>query len=250
MRVIALVQPFLIFLVRLRHRGQFERGQCGEAADIVRRDLVRGNANVDPVAVVRVGELCGEPGGEFERMRRAVERRDRHPRDALDHQALVEHGPQRFEGRRRRGQESLRRFGPELVHDHAVRHVHEAETHRRLVGLVAGFRPSHGFQQRQRKRGSEAFEARAAIEKEVSWHWWWCGVLNAAVQEGITGDDFGDERLHAVLIACEVSIEAIHNDLVVALELAAQRIGQKFLGEVPGKFILARGDDALQFLGR
>ena len=109
MRVIALVQPFLVFLVRLRHRGQFQRRQRGEAADVIRRDLVRGNADVDPVAVVRVGQLGGEPGGKFERVRRAVERGDRHAGDALHHQALVEHGPQRFERRRRRGEEALRR---------------------------------------------------------------------------------------------------------------------------------------------
>ena len=108
MRVIALVQAFLVFLVRLRHRGQFQRRQRREAADVVGRDLVRGNRNVDPVARVRIRQRGGEPGGEFERMRRAVERSDGHAADALHHQALIEHGPQRFQDRRRRRQEAGR----------------------------------------------------------------------------------------------------------------------------------------------
>src|SRR5690242_15117388 len=53
-----------------------------------------------------------------------------------------------------------------------------------------------------------------------------CG-WNVAVQEGVTGDDSGDERLHAVLIAHEGLHEAIHNDLIEALELPAQSVGQK-----------------------
>ena len=46
------------------------------------------------------------------------------------------------------------------------------------------------------------------------------------------------------------STRLIHNDLVVALKLAAQGIGQQLLGEVAREFILARGDDGFQFLRR
>ncbi len=46
-RIIALVQPFLVFLLRLRHRGQFQRRQRREGAHVVGGDLVRGNRDVD-----------------------------------------------------------------------------------------------------------------------------------------------------------------------------------------------------------
>ena len=56
-----------------------------------------------------------------------------------------------------------------------------------------------------RDSGSEPFEARATIEGKlvcIGGGWGW----NASVQEGITGDDFGDERLHTVLFARNDSI--------------------------------------------
>ena len=169
MRVIPFVQPFLVLLMRLRHGGQFQRRQRREAADVIRGDLVGGDANVDPVAMIRVRQFRRQPRGKLQRMRRTVEGRDRHARNALHHQALLQHGLQRLDVRRRRRQKTLRRLGPELVHDDAMRHVHESQAHRRLgaLGLIG---PAHAFQKRQSERHAHAFQQRAAINQRVAWH--------------------------------------------------------------------------------
>ena len=135
-RIVPFVQPLLVLLVRLRHRGQFQRRQRGEAAHVVGGDLVRGNRDVDLVPRVRIRQLRREPSRQLERVRCAIERSDRNARDALHQQALVEHGPQRFQGRRRRRQKALRIRRPELIHDDAMRHVHEPKADRWFDSLA------------------------------------------------------------------------------------------------------------------
>src|SRR4030095_7038056 len=80
------------------------------------------------------------------------------------------------------------------------------------------------------------------IVREGGW------FLDAMIQERITGDDLGNQRLHAVAIAGDGFNEVIHHDLVVALERAAQGIGQQSLGQVPRQLVFSRGDDGFQLL--
>ena len=56
--------------------------------------------------------------------------------------------------------------------------------------------------------------------------------------EGIAGDDFGDERLHAVAILGDGFHQLIHHDFVIAFQLAAQGIGQQFSSQVARKVTL------------
>src|SRR5262245_29244178 len=65
------------------------------------------------------------------------------------------------------------------------------------------------------------------------------GFLNRTMDERIAGDDLGNERLHAVTILGDGLHEVIDDDFVVALELAAEGVGEEFLGEVPGEVVLA-----------
>ena len=60
-------------------------------------------------------------------------------------------------------------FGPELVHDDAVWHVHETETHRRLGEIAAG-RPAQGIHERQREGNPRSFQQRATIDKRTVIH--------------------------------------------------------------------------------
>src|ERR1041385_689015 len=103
-------------------------------------------------------------------MRRPIEWSDRHPRDPLHQQTLIDDGTQRFQGRWWLREETLRVFGPELIHDDPVGHVHEPEANRWFVRLyLAGFGrlgPAHRFQKGQRERGSDPFQAGAPIDEE------------------------------------------------------------------------------------
>ena len=125
------------------------------------------------------------------------------PEMPLTMQALIEHGPQRFQGRRRRGQEALRRFvGQNWSMITPCGMYMKPRRTGGLYGLgLPGSAHPMDSKKRQGERGSEAFEAGAAIDEGiylalvVSCGW------NVAIQEGIAGDDFGDERLHAVAIA-------------------------------------------------
>ena len=173
MRIVPFVQPFLILLVRLRHRRQFERGQRGQPADVVRRDLIGGDGDVDLVAMIGVRQRSRQPRREFQRVRGAVERLDRHTGDALDHEALIQHGAQGFDGRWWRRQELFRAGRPELIHDHAVRHVHESQSHRRLGGLALGVPgPANGVQQGQCECGPDPLQTGTAVGHGVRCHDW------------------------------------------------------------------------------
>ena len=61
-RIIPLIESLLIFLVRLGHRGQFQRRQGRQPAHVVGRDLIRRDGNVDLIPPVRVRQHRGEPG--------------------------------------------------------------------------------------------------------------------------------------------------------------------------------------------
>ena len=67
--------------------------------------------------------------------------------------------------------------------------------------------------------------------------------LDSTVNEGIAGDDFGNESLHAIAVFGDGFHQAIHHDFVIAFKLAAQGIGQKFLRQRPGKIGRSRGDE-------
>src|SRR5215207_6466841 len=68
------------------------------------------------------------------------------------------------------------------------------------------------------------------------------------IQERIAGDDLGNERLYAVAITGDGVHEVIHHDLVVALERAAEGVGEQSFGEVPRQLVLTRGDNGFQLL--
>ena len=73
---------------------------------------------------------------------------------------------------------------------------------------------------------------------------------DAALGEGIAGDQFSNESLQAVTIPGDGFHQVIHHDFVIAFKLATQGIGQQFLRQGTGELSLARGDDGFQFPGR
>ena len=171
MGVVALVESFLILFVRLRHRRQLQRWQRCELTNVVRSDLIGRDPDVDLPAMVRIGQLRREPCRQLQSVRRSVERLDRHTRDALHHQALINDGAQRFERWRRFRQEGLRTLGPELIHHHAMRHIHEPKPNRRL-GFVrrSCLGPAHRVEQRQSQRSSEPLQTSATVNDVFASH--------------------------------------------------------------------------------
>ena len=61
--------------------------------------------------------------------------------------------------------------------------------------------------------------------------------MNAAINERITGDDFGNQVLHAIAIFLDSHHYLIDYDLIVAFELAAQERRQAVseLGSLPAR---------------
>src|SRR5215204_4245789 len=57
------------------------------------------------------------------------------------------------------------------------------------------------------------------------------GFLDAVIQERITGDNLGNQRLHTVAILRDRVHEVIDHDLVIALERAAQGVGEQPLSQ-------------------
>src|SRR5215218_2436867 len=74
--------------------------------------------------------------------------------------------------------------------------------------------------------------------------------LDAMIQERITRDDLGNQRLHAIVIAGDRFHQVIDHDLVVPLERAAKGIGQQSLGQVPRELVFSLGDDRFELLRR
>src|SRR4051812_16708237 len=105
-------------------------------------------------------------------MRGAIEWSNGNARDPLHHETIIEDGTERFQGWRWRGQKTLGILGPELVHDDAMGHVHEAEADGGFVKLCfAWLRPAHGFQKGQREGGSDSFQARATVDEASTSDW-------------------------------------------------------------------------------
>src|SRR3954464_1787127 len=71
-------------------------------------------------------------------------------------------------------------------------------------------------------------------------------VAYATMGERITGHDPNDETLHAIAVLGDRVGQLIDDDLVVPFQLTAERIGQKFAGQVPAEVIRAGGDDSLE----
>ena len=76
------------------------------------------------------------------------------------------------------------------------------------------------------------------------------GFRDATMGEGIARDDLTDHRLETIAVLGDGFHEPINHDLVVALDLAAQGIGEQLFGEIAGEVVGASGDDGLQFLRR
>ena len=94
----------------------------------------------------------------------------------VDPTLLVEH-----DQRSDYGEERFRAGGPELVHDDAVRHVHEshADGWLRCDGCVL-LRPAHGVEEREGEGCTDAFETGATIDEPgfvhgMGWIRVWCG---------------------------------------------------------------------------
>ena len=75
------------------------------------------------------------------------------------------------------------------------------------------------------------------------------GFLDAMIDKGIAHDDLGDQRLHSVAIFSDGFHQTIHDDFVVAFQLATERVGHQLLSQVASQFILSRGDDDLELSG-
>src|SRR5436190_2132046 len=69
-RIIGLVQPLLVILVRLWHGSQFQGRQRRVMPHVVRGDLVGRIRNVDQAASVRIRNSRREPRRQFEGVRR------------------------------------------------------------------------------------------------------------------------------------------------------------------------------------
>jgi hypothetical protein len=75
------------------------------------------------------------------------------------------------------GGAALERFlilGPKLVHDDAVRHVHEGEPHRRFCGSLGIGRPAEGIHKRQREGNARALQKGPAIDRRFLMHGFHC----------------------------------------------------------------------------
>src|SRR5258706_6840475 len=72
-------------------------------------------------------------------------------------------------------------------------------------------------------------------------------AVEATMGERIAGHDADDESLHAIAVFGDGVGQLIDDDLVVAFQLAAERISQQFTGQVAAEIIRARGDDPLEF---
>lgn len=110
-------------------------------------------------------------------MGRAIEGGDGDAADAFHEEALIEHAAQGLQCGRRGGEVALGRGGPELIHDDAVGHVHEAEAYGRARcggdgtgAFFGGVCPAHDFEQGEREGGAEAAQAGAAGDEGAFWH--------------------------------------------------------------------------------
>src|SRR5204862_4783118 len=75
-------------------------------------------------------------------------------------------------------------------------------------------------------------------------------LLDPALREGVARDDFRDETLHTVALFGDIFHQAIYHDFVVALELAAERVGQQFLRQVAAELGFFFSDNHFQFSRR
>src|SRR5436190_7844167 len=74
--------------------------------------------------------------------------------------------------------------------------------------------------------------------------------VDAAMGERIAGNDGDHQRLQTVAVLRDRGGQLIGDDLVVALQLAAQRVGQQTAGQVAREVVQATGDDPFQLPGR
>jgi hypothetical protein len=70
--------------------------------------------------------------------------------------------------------------------------------------------------------------------------------LNPTLGEGVTRHDFCDESLHMIAVLGDDFHQAIHYDLIITLQLAAERIGEELLGKVASEFRLFAGDNPFE----
>src|SRR5579862_2891233 len=72
--------------------------------------------------------------------------------------------------------------------------------------------------------------------------------VDPVMGEGIAGHDGDHERLQAIVVLGRGGGELIDDDLVVALQLPAQRVGEESGGQVAAEVVRAGRDDPFQFL--
>ena len=155
--------------------------------------------------LLRVRQRGREPGGQFQRVRRAVERRDGHAGDPLHHQALIEHGHAAAPGSAAATSGSS--AGSVGQNRSMITPCGMYMKPSRTGGLYAAagrpsaVRPAHRLQQRQRERDAEPAQAGPATDQQVTSHWrclsWF---VDATMGERIAGHDADDERLHTIVV--------------------------------------------------
>jgi len=67
------------------------------------------------------------------------------------------------------------------------------------------------------------------------------------VGKQVTGDDFGDDRPHSVIVLGNPGHQLIDNDLVIPFELTPECVRHESLSQVTGQIGLSPGQQALQF---
>ncbi len=150
-----------------RFDRHLQRPELRERAHLPGQDLVHRDAGVEPGLAGRRRDVGQEPRARF-RMCAAGASRRRHAGEiAQDQQVVFE----RLQWRQCRRQLEARAFGGRrpLFHHHAVRDVHHPESRDRFRSgvLERRQRRHHRVQQRQRERGTDASQNRAAWDRPL-----------------------------------------------------------------------------------
>src|SRR3954470_14087429 len=73
--------------------------------------------------------------------------------------------------------------------------------------------------------------------------------IEATMGKRKAGDDADDQTLHAIAVPGNVFNQLIDNDFIVAIQLAAKRIRQKFPRQVAAEIVGAWGEYLLELAG-
>ena len=148
--------------------GHLQRGELRLVAERLRDQLIDRDAGLDLGGVGALRRDVGEEARRGAGMHAGAGggRRRRVVGEPREHGDAIAERLERLHRRREREAGTLLRGRP-LLHHHAVRHVDHAEAERRLCRRLRrrGERRHHAVQQRQRQRGAEAAQNRAARQR-------------------------------------------------------------------------------------